>query len=238
MQTGSTPGATAADDEQWHDPAYVRAAVDLLGLLQATQLVAFERLASDCGFAPSVDEQVALATMAATQVRRMNTMRDRIAELGADPGAAAAPYLPVLHDFHVKTAPSDWFESLVKAYVGDGFGTDFYREVAELLDPRTRAVVIDACADGVAAEFAVMTVRAGIAADPRLAGRLALWARRLVGEALTQSQRVAAERDDLTALLLGQVGPARGPGLAGLGELYARLTDAHTARMARLGLQA
>lgn len=210
--------------------------MDLLGLLEATLLVAFQRLASDCAFAPRVDDQVAVATMAATQVRRMNSMRDRIVELGADPERAAAPFLPALHDFHVKTAPSDWFESLVKAYVGDGFGMDFYRQVAELLDPRTREVVVAACADGDTAEFAVTKVRAGIAEDPRLAGRLALWARRLVGEALSQSQRVAAEHDDLTALLLGQVG-AGGRGLAGLVELYNQLTETHTARMARLGLQ-
>ena len=36
-------------------------------------------------------------------------------------------------------------------------------------------------------------------------GRLALWGRRLVGEALSQAQRVAAERDALAALLVGGI---------------------------------
>ena len=36
-------------------------------------------------------------------------------------------------------------------------------------------------------------MRTAIAADPRVAGRLALWGRRLVGEAMTQSQNVIAE---------------------------------------------
>ena len=40
-------------------------------------------------------------------------------------------------------------------------------------------------------------------ADPRLGGRLALWGRRLMGEALTQAQRVAA--DPYVNLLIGVV---------------------------------
>jgi hypothetical protein len=75
-------------------------------------------------------------------------------------------------------------------------------------------------------------VRAATAADPAVAGRLALWARRLVGEALIQAQRVAVERDALTELLVGGSGD-----LASMGRLLVRLTDGHTARMQALGLQ-
>ena len=55
--------------------------------------------------------------------------------------------------------------------------------------------------DAVSARFdeVVDRVRAAINADPRVGGRLALWGRRLVGEALSQAQRVAAERDALVA---------------------------------------
>ena len=80
-------------------------------------------------------------------------------------------------------------------------------------------------------------VRAAIADDPRLGGRLALWGRRLMGEALTQAQRVAAERDALSALLAG--GEDRpGLDLAALGQMFTRLTEQHTARMGELGLDA
>ena len=44
--------------------------------------------------------------------------------------------------FHEHTAPSDWFEGLIKAYVGDGLANDFYREIAAYLDPDTRDLVI------------------------------------------------------------------------------------------------
>ncbi|MGA8210049.1 MAG: ferritin-like fold-containing protein, partial [Nocardioidaceae bacterium] len=65
----------------------------------------------------------------------------------------------------------------------------------------------------------------------------ALWGRRLMGEALSQAQRVAAERDALSALLAGGVDrPALD--LVALGRLFTRLTENHSRRMAALGLAA
>jgi hypothetical protein len=234
LPTGSVPTGTG---DVWADPHYREAVVDLLGLLACTELVAFERLAADTRFAPTLGDEAELAEMAAAEVRHLLMLRERIAELSADPDTAMAPFVTVLHEFHAKTAPSDWFESLVKAYVGDGIGADFYTELAEFVDPRTRELVLEVCEDTGHSDFAVATVRAGIAADPRLAGRLALWGRRLVGEAHSQAQRVAADRDALVALLLGQVGDSGGVDLAGLGEMYGRLTQAHSVGMAALGLQ-
>jgi hypothetical protein len=65
-----------------------------------------------------------------------------------------------------------------------------------------------------------------------VAGRLALWARRLVGEALTQAQRVGVDRDALTGLLVG-VGD-----LDALAAIFNRIMAAHGRRMAALGLSA
>ncbi len=84
------------------------------------------------------------------------------------------------------------------------------------------------------AGFVISRVREAIEADPRVAGRLALWARRLVGEALGQAQRVAADRAPLSRLLAGS--DARQ--LGDIGRMFAQLTDAHAARMAALGLAA
>jgi hypothetical protein len=116
--------------------------------------------------------------------------------------------------------------------VGDGIAVDFYRTVAELLDPQTAELVHEALKDTGHAEFAVARVREAIEADPAVAGRLALWARRLVGEALGQAQRVAAEREDLAALLAG----GEVTQLGAIGRMFALLTDAHAQRMAELGL--
>jgi len=219
------------------DASYRAGVVDLLGVLAYSELVAFERLAADAALAPTISDETALALMATAEIRHFTRLAERLAELGVDPSDAMAPFQAPLHDFHEQTAPSDWLESLVKAYVGDGIGTDFYREIAQLLDPESRDLVLEVCSDTGHANFAVATVRAAIEADPRIAGRLALWGRRLVGEAMQQAQRVAAERDGLSGLLLGD-GEREGLGLDGLGVLFQRLTEAHTQRMATLGLQA
>jgi hypothetical protein len=142
------------------------------------------------------------------------------------------PFVAAIDAFHARTAPSDWLEGLVKAYVGDGIAADFYRTVAELLDPQTRDLVLEVLKDTGHAGFAVARVREAIEADPRVAGRLALWARRLVGEALGQAQRVAAEREALASLLAG----AEVSQLGEIGRMFAQLTDAHARRMAALGL--
>jgi len=81
--------------------------------------------------------------------------------------------------------------------------------------------------------FLVVEARAK---DPKVAGRLALWGRRLVGEALSQAQRVAAERDVLSAMLVG-ADDQQGLDLASVGEMFTRLTEQHVLRMNTLGLQ-
>ena len=219
------------------DPEYRAAVVDLLAVLAYGALTAFERIAADAAMAPTIDDKAALAAMAATEYRHFETLRNRLVERGVSPEAAIAPFRQPLEEFHAHTAPNDWLEGLVKAYVGDGIALDFYVEIAKYLDPETNALVLSVCDEMGQSEFAVGRVRAAIAADPRIGGRLALWGRRLVGEALSQAQRVAAERDALSSLLVGGV-DRPGADLAEIGRMLARLTDNHTKRMAALGLAA
>lgn len=225
------------EDAALADPAYRAAVVDLLGVLAYGELMAFERLAADAALAPTITDEAELAAMANAEYRHFARIRDRLVELGVDPAAAMAPFREPLESFHSMTAPSDWLEGLVKAYVGDGIGMDFYREIAVFLDPQTQALVLDVCADLGQSAFVVDRVRAAIEADPRVAGRLALWARRLVGEALSQAQHVAAEREALTAMLMGDVA-GRAMDLTAIGEMFGRMTDEHTRRMQALGLSA
>ena len=206
--------------------------VDLLGVLAYALLVAFFRLVEDAALAESPADKAALAEMAVAEFGHFRLLRDRIQELNVDPDEAMRPFVAAIDEFHARTAPSDWLEGLVKAYVGDGIAADFFRTVAELLDPQTQELVLEVLKDTGHAGFVVARVREAIEADPRVAGRLALWARRLVGEALGQAQRVVAEREALAGLLAGPEASQLGE----IGRMFAQMTDAHARRMAALGL--
>ena len=206
------------------------AVVELLGALAYGEITAFERLATDSRLAPTLTDKAELAAMAVAEFHHYERLVERLASLGVDPEQAMEPFVEALDEFHEMTAPSDWYEGLIKAYVGDGLAADFYREVATVLDPESRDFVMDVLADTGHSAFAVDRVRAAIEADPAIAGRLALWARRLVGEALTQAQKVAVRRDALANLIV------ESGDLAEIGRMLARITDRHTERMAALGL--
>lgn len=234
-QEGHDHAAPPAASGSEAEPADGRSpgVVDLLGLLAYASLVGFFRLTDDAELAASLADKAALAEMAVAEFGSFQLLRDRIQELNSDPSEAMRPFVAAIDEFHARTAPSDWLEGLVKAYVGDGIAADFYRMVAQLLDEQTRALVLKVLADTGHAEFAVARVRVAIEADPRVAGRLALWARRLVGEALGQAHLVAAEREPLASLVA-----AGAPAHAGaVGRMFAQLTDSHARRMSALGLE-
>ncbi|WP_316526439.1 ferritin-like fold-containing protein [Kitasatospora brasiliensis] len=240
METhGETQDTAAGSIGDWAacsaDPGYRAAVLDLLGALAYGELSAFERLAEDAKLAPDLADKAALARMASAEFQHYQRLHDRLAEIGADPQEAMRPFVEPLELFHRMTAPSDWLEGLVKAYVGDAIATDFYREVAVRLDDDTREVILGAMSDTGHAQFAVDKVRQAIEADPRAGGRLALWGRRLMGEALSQAQRVVAERDALSNMLVGGV-QVQGFDLVEVGKMFNRITEAHTKRMAALGL--
>lgn len=207
------------------------AVIDLLGALAYGELTAFDRMAADARMAPTIAERAALSEMAAVEMGHYGKLVARLEKLGADPLVAMAPFVDALETFHARTEPRTWGEALVKAYVGDGLAADFYREVAQFVDSSTRALVIEALADAGNSAFAVREVGRLIASDPTAASRLSLWGRRLVGEAISQTQRVAAERDALAALIVGGTG-----GIAELGSMINRITDRHTERMTAIGL--
>lgn len=234
------PGPTAATGGAdipvaFQDPGYRAAVVDLLGAIAYGEIAAFDRLAEDAKLAPTLGDKLALGKMATVQFNHVEPLLARITDLGSEPMVAMAPFQQPFDAFHAKTAPSNWLEGLIKAFVGDGLAADFYREVAAFLDADTRDLIVTSLSDAGHSDFVVDRVRQAIASDSRVAGPLALWGRRLMGEALSQAQRVAAERDSLASLLAGGV-DRPGLDLAALGRMFTRLTENHAHRMADLGL--
>ena len=221
----------------FEDPAYLTGVTELLGVLCYGELSAVERLSEDAKMAPGLSTKAEILAMASAEFNHFTKLRDRLLEMKADPYEVMTPFQPIFERFHSQTAPSDWLEGLVKAYVGDGLASDFYREIAAYLDESTRELVLDTLSGTGHSEFVIDQVRGAIAENPRAGGRLALWGRRLMGEALSQAQAVIAEHDALSSVLVGSV-DRPGMDLAGIGRMFARLTEAHAKRMDKLGLAA
>lgn len=213
------------------EPALPAGTAELLGVLAYGELSAFDRMSSDARYAPTLAGRVALSQMAAAEMGHYTRLAAHLDRHGVSVEAVMLPFIRPLEAFHEATAPHSWLESLVKAHVGDGLAADFYREVAEWLDPVTRDLVFEVLGDTGHSAFAVREVRRACQADAKLTGPLALWGRRLLGEALSQAQYVVAEHDDLAELIITGSGD-----LSGIGALFRRLQMGHTQRMKSLGL--
>ncbi|GAA2014029.1 ferritin-like domain-containing protein [Nocardiopsis rhodophaea] len=241
MTNGAASDTTPVDP----DDKPGRGVIDLLAMMAYAELVAFFRLSDDAGLAPDLAAKGELAGIAATEYGHYKLLRDRLEELGVDPEAAMRPFVEPLNAWHARTEPQSWLESLVKTYVSDGIAGDFYRYIADQTDDRTRALVAEVVSDTGRGEIIAARVRAAVEDDPKLGGRLSLWARRLVGEALSQAQIVAAQRVELAALLAPR-GADTGEGeggsegassdLAAVSRVFAKLTEAHSARLEAMGL--
>lgn len=219
------------DQDPSQAPGYDDAVVDLLGVLAYGELTAFIRMAADCDLAPTLSLKSQMGQLATADYLHYQQLSEHMTERGIDPEAAMAPFVAPIAAFHERTRPRGWLEGLVKAYVGDGIAKDFYREMSAFVDEQTQAVMRSALEDARHADFVVQIVRDSIRTDRTTAGRLALWGRRLLGEALSQAQAVAVERDAMAALLVGG-----GVDLGEVGQMFTRLTDSHQRRMTRMGL--
>lgn len=207
------------------------AVVDLLGVLAYGELSGFDRMAKDARYSPTLPGRIQLSRMAAVELAHFARIAEHLASLGVPVETAMLPFIEPVNKFHESTPPHSWLESLVKSHVGDGLASDFYRELAGWIDPETQGLVLSVLDDSAYSEFAVREVRAACADDSTLTGSLALWGRRLLGEAITQAQEVAEQRSDFMELI------ARGTADdGGLPTLLKRLQHAHAARMKALGL--
>lgn len=210
---------------------------EVLGALAYHQLSTFGRLAADAELAPDLGQRIQLTHLAAARVAGLDRVLDRLAATGADAEAAVAPYLHLLDDFDARTEPSTWWERLLKDYVASGIADDVWRHLAAGLDEPMRGLVLDVTDDPGYGDLVVAAITQAGARDPKLAARLALWGRRLVGEALGAAQRLVGDHQAIGALLAAGAEP--GTDAAALqSRLFAALTAEHTRRMDRMGLTA
>ncbi|WP_081747515.1 ferritin-like fold-containing protein, partial [Arthrobacter sp. Br18] len=148
------------------DPRYFRFIVDLFGVIAYGELSGFERLSSDARFSPSLADRAGLGRLAVLEFEHFEMVGRHLAGLGVDVEEAMAPFQASVDSFHERTRPGDWYESLMKAYVIDAISGDFYRALADRLDPATRSL-IGSIESGEGSPLLYRRLKEALADDPR-----------------------------------------------------------------------
>lgn len=204
---------------------------ELFALLAYGEVAAFYRLTDEARMAPDLRGRISMAGMAAAEMGHYDLLRGALERRGVDVVAAMSKYASALDNYHRLTMPSTWLEALVKTYVGDAMAADFYLDIADGFPEEEAHVVREVLAETKHSQFVVAEVRAAVTASARQRSRLALWSRRLLGEAITQAQYVLAAHDELVDLVMS--GTA---GLTHLAGFFDRVQHTHDDRMHELGL--
>jgi hypothetical protein len=204
---------------------------ELFAVLAYGEVAAFYRLTDEARMAPDLRGRISMASMAAAEMQHYELLHDALESRGVDVVSAMSKYVSALENYHRLTMPSTWLEALVKTYVGDALAADLYLEIADGLPDEVADVMRAALSETGHSQFVVAEVRAAVTGSGKQRSRLALWSRRLFGEAITQAQYVLAEHDELVDLV------ASGPGgLSQLSAFFDRLQQTHDRRMRELGL--
>lgn len=194
----------------------------ILAFLALTELSSFERFSTDAQFAPNLEDKVALGGLAVAEYRLFEVLRQRLAALGFEAVALMEEMRAPLQAFTRQTRPGDWYESLMKSYVVDSIFRDVHREVITRLDEESRTVARAVVDHAAPAEYLHERLGEAVVADELLAGRLALWGRRLVAESIRRGRETLLQADPEA--------PAA--------QIMSSVTEAHSKRMASLGLVA
>ncbi len=206
--------------------AFTPAPEEFLARAAYVQLTIFEDLSRTVAIAPTTRAKAVLAQATAASLARHSAVMAELEALGVDAGAALERHRAVVDRFQRLTQGSDWHETALTCHLAGGFLDDLFAALAaglpgELAE-RVRAAYQARPADAAFVEL----LSEAMAEHPRLAPRLALWGRRILGDALLVA------RD---ALSLGR-GDAREE--QRVEPAFSELIAQHTRRMDTLGLSA
>ncbi len=196
-----------------------------LGQAAYIQLSLFEDLSRLVAVAPTVEAKDALTRASAISLDRYQGLTAEIRRTGGEPGELMAPYTAGVDYFQRVTQGADFYESVMTCHITAGILDDFFSRLALGL-PAADAARISPLYAPSHEPLLADQLRAGIAENPVLAARLALWGRRLVGDAMLVARSALATP------------PASEKDEAKIEPVFTELIAAHTRRMDALGLTA
>lgn len=198
-----------------------------LGLVAYLQLALFETLGRASSVAPSTRAKALTGVIATSTLERHKALLDEIDRAHKDPADVMQPHVALIDEFQHRTGAGDWHETMLSTYVAAGLLNDVFERLAAGLPADYRDRVVATLAKRAADDDReiVAELSLAIGADPRLASRLALWGRRLVGDTLLVARAaISASHQSADDERLEPV--------------FTELIAAHTRRMDVLGLTA
>ena len=203
------------------------AVADLLAALSVGERLAHERAQNTVALAPDDGRRKQQQHVASREAENASLMLARARELGSEEGFHK--FEPFFREFFEHTVPGDWLEAQTFQYVGDSLVKDLTDALAPVLDPVSAEVVRRTLAERDEQDaFALDEITGGIEVDPAAADRIATYARRVIGEALTQTRRALDQTDAVRVLLDGEEGEKR---------LLLDMLERHRRRLDRLGIE-
>lgn len=206
---------------------------EFLGLLAYASLGSFALLSEDAAHAPDLRARLTLSRMAAGELAGIDRIELLVAETGGDFDALLASYRDLLADYLLRAVPRDWWERLIRSYVGYNMLQDMLRRLACGVPEDVRNETDLSVGSSGHDDFVAAVITPVLATEPQLAARLGLWGRRVVGEALSIVQRAFAEHPALVELAGSDDDAA-----ARVQRLVTELQAEHSRRLTRLGLNA
>lgn len=203
----------------------------LLGRIAYLRLALFESATSIAGRATDLADREAITLVARNVLEQHTAVVAMLEARGLQSAQAMHPSSGEIDRYRRRLAEAGWHESVLTLHLTAGLLDDFFAAFAAGLPGREGAEVARLLETDIGHARLVAILQAGIAADSRLASRLALWGRRLVGDTLLMARGALAdardEHGEPTTTDERRVEPV-------LGDLIA----AHTRRMDRLKLTA
>lgn len=189
------------------------------------QLAIFENAARAAAAVPATEAKVTLAAAAEVALERHRALLELLTARGEDAVAAMDRVRPVVDRFLRLTEGQDWVEAALTCHLAGGFLDDLFVALSDGLPGELGVQVRECFATRADPRYLELFTRA-MEDNPRLAARLALWGRRLLGDAMLVARDALAFSEDHRSDE-ARIEPA-----------FSELVANHTRRMDALGLAA
>ena len=200
--------------------------VSYLGQVAYFELAVFETLSRAVSESPTLASKEGLSAVAGDALAKHHGVVAELRKLKVDPASAMEPFAASIDRFEELTRGNDWLETLVSVYITGGFLDDFFQRLVGGL-PKALAVRVQTLIEpDREAAIIVEQLQQAIAADSRVASRLALFGRRLLGDAILLARNAIAGSGD------------KAHDEARMEPVFTELIAAHSRRMDALGFTA